>query len=103
MGDFIIDSLGDIAKGYVKKLNTPIRRRAFLSTISAFLETLKSPNQPETSRIEDYRVVDDTSAEQRAQGFQIVNVAVRLFASMDFIVFRTTVGTTVNVEEIENA
>lgn len=103
MGDFIIDTLGDIAKGYVKKLNTPIRRRAFLSTISAFLETLKSPNQPETSRIEDYRVVDDTSAEQRAAGFQIVNVAVRLFASMDFIVFRTTVGTTVNVEEIENA
>jgi hypothetical protein len=99
-GDFIIDSLSDIGVAYVKKLNTPARRRAFLSTINGFLEQLKSPNQPETSRLEDYRVVDDTTTEQRAQGFQIVSVAVRIFPSMDFIVFRTTVGTTVNVEEI---
>ena len=99
-GDFIIDSLSDIAVGYVKKLNTPARRRALLSTINGFLEQLASPNQPETSRLEDFRVVDETTPEQRAQGFQIMSVGVRTFASMDFIVFRTTVGTTVNVEEI---
>lgn len=99
-GDFIIDSLSDIAVGYVKKLNTPSRRRALLSTINGFLEQLASPNQPETSRLEDFRVVDDTTEDQRAQGFQIISVGVRIFPSMDFIVFRTTVGTTVNVEEI---
>lgn len=99
-GDFIIDSLSDIASGYVKKLNTPARRRALLSTINAFLEVLKSPNSPETSRLEDYGVLDETSPDLRAQGFQILAVAVRQYASMDSIVYRTTVGTTVNVEEI---
>ena len=100
MGDFIIDSLSDIAVGYVKKLNTPARRRALFATINGFLELLVSPNSPDTARIEDFRTVDETTEELRAQGFQIITVAVRLFASMDFIVFRTTVGTTVNVEEI---
>lgn len=100
MGDFIIDSLSDIAIGYVKKLNTPVRRRALFATINGFLEILVSPNAPDTARIEDFRTVDETTEELRAQGFQIITVAVRLFASMDFIVFRTTVGTTVNVEEI---
>jgi len=99
-GDFIIDSLSDIAAGYVKKLNTPARRRALLSTINAFLEVLRSPNSPETSRLENFGVRDETSPELRAQGFQVIAVAVRQYASMDFIVYRTTVGTTVNVEEI---
>ena len=100
MGDFIIDSLSDIGVAYAKKLNTPGRRRAFLATINSFLERLQSPSQPETSRIEDFRVTDDTTDALRADGFQIVNVAVRIYPSMDYIVFRTTVGTTVNVEEI---
>jgi len=102
MGDFLIDSFSDIGVGYVKKLNTPVRRRALLGTLNGFLEQLQSANQPESSRIEDFNVVDDTTEEQRGQGFQIISIAVRLFASMDFIVFRTTVGTTVNVEEISS-
>lgn len=100
MGDFIIDSLGDIAANYVKKLNTPSRRRAFISVLNGFLEGLKTPNQPDFSRIADYKVVDETSNEQRAQGFQVMAVSVQIFASMDFIVFRTQVGATVNVEEL---
>ncbi len=100
MGDFIIDSLSDIATSYVKKLNTPIRRRAFQSALNSFLEQLLSPNQPEASRIEAFNVVDDTTADQRAQGFQIYNVAVRIYPSMDYIIFRTTIGTTVDVSEI---
>ncbi len=100
MGDFIIDSIGDIAQNYVKKLNTPIRRRALQSAINGFLEQLLSPNQPEGSRIADFNVVDDTTEEQRAQGIQIYDIAVRIFPSLDVIVLRTTIGTTVNVEEI---
>ena len=99
-GDFIIDSLSDIGVGYVKKLNTPARRRALFAVINGFLKQLQSPNSPDTSRLEDFRTVDETTPELRAQGFQIITVAVRTYASMDFIVFRTTVGTTVNVEEI---
>jgi hypothetical protein len=102
-GDFIIDSLSDIAIGYVKKLNTPTRRRAFIATVNGFLELLQSPNQPDTSRLEDYVVVDSTTEDQRALGFQILDIGVRQYSSMDFIVYRTTVGTTVNVEELAAA
>jgi len=45
-------------------------------------------------------VKDETSPELRAQGFQIIDVKVRLYASMDYIVYRTSVGTTVDVQEI---
>ena len=100
MGDFIIDTLSDIGGEYVKKLNTPARRRALFSSINGFLELLLSPNSPDTSRIEDFATFDETTDEQRALGFQIINVAVRIFPSIDFIVYRTTVGTTVDVEEI---
>jgi len=100
MGDFIIDSISDIGNQYVKKLNTPARRRALFSTINGFLESLLSPNSPDTSRIQDFATFDETTDEQRAQGFQIINVAVQIFPSIDYLVFRTTVGTTVNVDEI---
>ncbi len=100
MGDFIIDSLGDIAEGYVKKLNTPARRRALLAVINGFLTQLQDPNAPESSRIEGYDVKDETSPELRAQRFQMIHVKVRLYASMDYIVYRTSVGTTVDVQEI---
>jgi len=100
MGDFIIDSLGDIAEGYVKKLNTASRRRALLAVINGYLTQLQDPNSPETSRIEGFTVKDETSPELRAQGFQIINVKVKIYSSMDYIVFRTSVGTTVDVQEI---
>ncbi len=100
MGDFIIDTLSDIGNQYVKKLNTPARRRALFSTLNGFLESLLSPNSPDTSRIQDFATFDETTDEQRAQGFQIINVAVQIFPSIDYIVYRTTVGTTVNVDEI---
>jgi len=100
MGDFLIASFADISASYVKKLNTPSRRRAFLSTLESFLEILRSPNQPEASRIEAFSVVDDTTAELRSLGFQVVNIKVRLFASIDSIVLRTEVGTTVTIDQI---
>jgi hypothetical protein len=99
MGDFIIDSLFDISINFVKKLNTPARRRTFLSQINSFLELLKSPNQEALSRIEDFIVTDDTTDAQRALGHQLVTVKVRLYASMDFITITTEVGTTVVIEE----
>jgi len=100
MGDFIIDSLFDIAAAFVKKLNTPARRRALTGQINAFLNLLKSENQPDFARIEDFIVQDDTSPEQRALGFQLYSIKVRLFSSLDFIVITTEIGTTVVIEEI---
>ncbi len=99
MGDFIIDSLFDIAVRFVKKLNTPRRRRALTNEMNTFLNLLRSVNQPDLARIESFSVRDDTTDEQRAAGFQLYTVQVRLFASMDFIVITTEVGTTVRVEQ----
>jgi hypothetical protein len=100
MGDFVIDSTSDIAVGYAKKLNTPARRRALVATLNRFLDGLASPNLPEASRVEDFLIQDETTPEQRGQGFMVIRVAVRLYGSMDSIVFLTTVGTTVNIQEL---
>lgn len=100
MGDFIMDSLGDIALPFVKKLNTTTRRRALQGQINAFLKLLKSEDQPELSRIHSYSVTDDTTSTQRDLGFQLFTVRVKLHPSMDSIVITTEVGTTVVVEEV---
>lgn len=101
MGDFIIDSLADIGKRFEKKLNTPTQRRAFLANVNGFLDSLKSASQPDSSRIEDFAVKDETTTAQRGLGFQILSVKVRLYASMDYIVFRLSVGTSVDVSELQ--
>lgn len=98
--DFIYDSLQDIASKYSKKMSIGVRRQNFKAAVVMFLEILKSSTQPEVSRLDDYAVKDDTTKEQRAAGFQIFKLGVRQHASMDYIVFRSTVGTTVSIEEI---
>lgn len=99
MADFIIDSLFDIAVLYVKKLNKPARRRAYLSSITAFLSLLLSEANPELSRIEDFELRDDTTDALRGAGFQINTVRVRTYSSMKYIVLNVEVGSTVTIEE----
>jgi hypothetical protein len=99
-GDFLMDTLWGIGKLYEKKLNTSSRRTAFITEVDSFLDLLRSPNQPDASRLEEFIVRDETTSQLRGQGFQILRVAVRQYASMDFIVFRLTSGTTVNIEDI---
>lgn len=97
MADFLYDSLQDIAAQYAKKQNTIQRRKAFHASVVLFLELLKSTSQPNTSRLEDYSVKDVTLPAQRAAGFQIFDIKVRTYASMDYIVYRASVGTTVEI------
>lgn len=99
-GDFLMDTLTNIGMQYEKKLNSDSRRVAFISEVESVLELLRSLNQPDASRLEDYIVRDETTKELRGAGFQILQVAVRQYASMDYIVFRLTSGTTVNIEDI---
>ena len=99
LADYVIDTLGDIGAGYVKKLSTPERRAAFTSAIVSFLEGLKASSQPSFSRIADYSVKDDTTTTQRASGFQIYQIRVQSYPSMDYIVFRLTAGATVDVSQ----
>lgn len=99
MADFVINSVADIAVNFVKKLNTPSRRRALIQTITGFLRLLQSPDTPEASRIESFLVEDASTAELRELGFMDLNVKVRMFGTMKYIVARVEVGTTVVVEE----
>lgn len=98
--DFLYDSFQDIAAPYCKKPNIGTRRQAFKAAVIMFLENLKAESQPEVSRLESYAVIDDTTKEQRAAGFQIFKIGVRQHASMDFIVFKATVGASVDIEAL---
>lgn len=100
MADFINDTLSDIGQQHAKKLNKVTRRRAHLAQITGFLEILLSPQQPDLSRIAEYAVKDETPAALAGRGFQVIKVAVRMIDSADFIVYRSTVGTTVQVDQI---
>ena len=97
--DFIIDTLGEIGVKFVKKLNTPTRNRALQVEINGFLKLLQSPNQPETSRLSEFRVSDDTTPEQFRAGIVVLDVKVVMHPAMLSIVFRAEVGTTVVIEE----
>jgi len=97
--DFIIDTLGETGLKYVKKLQTPNRRRAMLSELSGFLRLLKSENQPETSRLLAYSIRDDTTREQREIGIMVVVVRVKMHPDIKALVYRVEVGTTVQIEE----
>ena len=99
MGDFIIDTVGDIATPYVKKLNTPLRRRMLETAIRSFLDGLKASQQPEFQRISDFSVVNESTHAQLDAGIVILSIKVKTLSSMDFIVLRTEVGTTVEIEQ----
>lgn len=99
MADFVIKTLADISKPYVKKLNTPKRRQALLQQYNVFFNGLLSPDNPDNQRIADFSVRDDSTPEQRAVGIQAFNVLVQTIPAMLSVLLRVEVGTTVQVEE----
>jgi len=100
MGDFLIDSAGDISAPYVKKLAKSVRRRAHKQAHTTFLNNLLSPDDEDAQRIAGYTVRDEATDSQTALGIQVLRLDVKILPSMDFIVLRTTVGTTVEVEQV---
>ncbi len=99
MADFVIKTLSNISKPYVKKLNTPKRRQALLQQFNVFFNGLLSVDNPDNQRIADFSVRDDSTPEQRALGTQAINVAVQTLPAMLSVLLRVEVGTTVQVEE----
>lgn len=99
MADFVIKTLSNIAKPYVKKLNTPKRRQALLQQFNIFFSGLLSPNNPDNQRIAAFSVRDDSTPEQRAAGIQAFNVLVQTLPAMLSVLLRVEVGTTVQVDE----
>ncbi len=102
MADFIQDTLARRAKAFGKKLSTFVRRQALKNEIRSFLETLLSRANPAFQRIAGYTVDDKSgnTATTLAQGLYRIIIKVRTLASMDSIVLQTTIGESVEVEEV---
>lgn len=102
MAMFIQDSLALAAKRYEKKLNRKVTRADILGIANGFLSGLKSENQEDLQRIDDYSL-DGKSAntpDTLALGLYRVRVCVRTLSSLDVIVWDTTIGETVTIEEV---
>jgi len=104
MADYVQDTLAKIAKPYGKKLMTLARRKALLGDIKVFLDSLLSTKAPAQQRIAGYTLSDkENTAAGLAKGLYRIVVKVKLLASFESIVIATTVGETVDVEELPAA
>lgn len=102
MADFIQDTLAKRAKSFGKKLSTFVRRQAMSNEIRVFLSGLLSAGQPASQRIAGWTVDSKSgnTAATLAQGIYRIIVKVRTLASLDSIVLQTTIGESVEVEEV---
>lgn len=102
MADFIQDTLARRCKAFGKKLNLQARRKAMTQEIKSFLDGLLSKNDPTKQRIAGYTLDDvkgNTPATLALGIFREI-VAVRTLSSLDVIVLESTVGESVEVNEV---
>ena len=99
MADFIQDSISDLASGFSKKLNSRAQRKALISEVRGFLEQLLNINNPDFARIGGFTFKDQNTPTTLALGIDRMLLNVMTLTSMDSIVFQTTVGESVVVEE----
>lgn len=93
MADFIQDSGALLLKPYSKKLNKRSRRDGARGALESFFDGLLSELSPELSRIEAYGLSEaNNTADGIASGTFIIDGQVKIFASLDAIVFRTEIG-----------
>lgn len=101
MADYIQDTLSARGKSFGKKLSTFLRRKALATETRTFMETLLSRKNPANQRIGGY-TVDPVSGNTEAllsQGLFRIILKVKTLASLDSIVFETTIGEAVEVTE----
>lgn len=99
MADFLQDSISQRLTAFSKQPLTQALKDAITGEVDAFLNGLKSPNNPAAQRIVDYQV-DDVSGNTpalEAQGIFVVIARVRTLATADFIVLQSEVGESVVV------
>jgi hypothetical protein len=94
MADFIQDSLAEGLKGFTKKLNNRTRRGLVIGTIDGFIQSLRSPNDAERQRIDDWKTdyKSGNTPDTIAAGLFRVIIKVRTLPSMDVIVIDTEIG-----------
>jgi hypothetical protein len=102
MADFIQDTIAGIAAKYSKFPGTTERVDALVGEIDAFLSSLKSVENPATQRIEDYSI-DAKSLNTPAltgQGIRTFAIKVRMLGDLNYLVFETSIGPTVEVNQV---
>lgn len=102
MADFIQDSQALRLNAFVKKLGTRDRRTAVFGECKAFLDGLKSVNNPSSQRIENYSIDAKSGNTQDSLGrgqFRIIQ-KIRTISSMKYIILDVTVGTQVTITEV---
>ena len=99
MADYIQDSISDLASGFSKKLNSRAQRNALMSEIRNFLEQLLNINNPDFARIGGFTFKDQNTPTTLALGINRMLLNVMTLTSMDSIVFQTSIGESVVVEE----
>ncbi len=101
MADFIQDSLAERLVQFSKlPMNNQLKDGA-VGEVTAFLESLLSPNNPAAARISQYQV-DDKSGNTptlEAKGIYVIIVRVRLTPTSDFIVLQTEIGENVVIQQ----
>ena len=102
MAGWIEDSLASGLKIYRNKPISDMLKDSEYHSIDAFLDELKSPNNPPAQHIKDY-VLDDTSPNSDAlegQGIHVILVTVRTLASQVALVLACNIGPTVVVTQV---
>lgn len=94
MADFIQDSISPRLKAFNKKLNTRERRSLIVGEIEGFMNSLVSPNNPSTQRIDAFLLdaISGNTPESLASGVFRIILKVRTLSSLDFIVLDTEIG-----------
>lgn len=102
MADEIQDSLAQAYLPLTKLPMTDALKDAIDVQTNAYLEGLRSPNNPAGQRIEAYQVDSKSgnTPELNAAGIYVVIVRVRMLGTMDDIVIQSEIGPTVNVTTV---
>ena len=95
--DFINDSLFGVGKPFRGRLITPALKREHLMMLTRFLELLKATDGTTISRLSAYQIQDISNP--AVPEILDTAIAVRMYGTADVIVYRTTVGPTVEVSE----
>lgn len=94
MADFIQDSIARRLNQFCKLPKTQANKDAAATEVDAFLQDLRSIDNPATQRIEDYAIdtVSGNTPTLEAKGIFVLIIRVRTLATMDFIVLQTEIS-----------